>query len=517
MRLPTVQLDLATALAEFDVWITASLGEIRDTDRFREVLEATASVFEIFGIATNNFDDISDCGPSRIADTYIDLSRSLPREEANAKLQALASVMFLVTGKSDNNAKCQIPLHLRDKARWPSLLVPKRRNGGIQLVPQPIPRELKADKYMGLVASLIDHPDHQKRLLEEFLRFVLSDEKYVSQLWSIGRSYFMLKAFNRERDILTPLVVFQVRGSVAASGGHDPETLLRNRLSEWGLLEDVDYNLLDAVLQAQSATSVANAEAPAVRGKSRAYDFLLPYRLPGWSPKIFIQCQFYAGDSGSVSHKNVDQTSTSRASIKAQEPNAIFVEYLDGAGYFSSLNGDLKTLLSMPDTASFFQVRSAAIRLRRNIQQIGFLTPIEVEHAVLRSSGSSDQAGCLLREEGYSQGEIDRALQYCLTRGFITRAEPGRLNLSTERRPVARRYLLLDVIASFGVSLGSTPGSSRGVLMVPGYGPFFGMSLDDLGRKASGLATELRSDWSDPAVLLGDIHWLCEQGLAMSS
>ena len=40
MKLPLPTLDLATQLVEFDVWITPSLGEVRETERFRDELSA---------------------------------------------------------------------------------------------------------------------------------------------------------------------------------------------------------------------------------------------------------------------------------------------------------------------------------------------------------------------------------------------------------------------------------------------------------------------------------------------
>lgn len=117
MRLTIPTLPLNTQLLEFDVWITTSLGEIRDTDKFKEQMESVVKTFEAIGGATANFKDVKDCQPIAIADTFIDLTRNKTEEEAGEILEALASVLFLVTGKSDNNAKCQLPLFLRDKAR----------------------------------------------------------------------------------------------------------------------------------------------------------------------------------------------------------------------------------------------------------------------------------------------------------------------------------------------------------------------------------------------------------------
>ncbi|HJT59330.1 MAG TPA: hypothetical protein VJ761_22675 [Ktedonobacteraceae bacterium] len=403
----------------------------------------------------------------------------------------------------------------------------------------PVPRELKADKYMGIVADLgvyqdshkpltggSNFEDYRKKLLEEFIRFILNDEGYISQLWSIGHSYFMLKAFGKEYNLLAPLVIFQVRGSVAASGGHDPEELLRRRLAEWGLQADIDYNTTDVKLIAVRETVVPeegnnassdNQQTPKTRKKTRAYDFTLPFRTPGWKPKIFIQCQFYAGDSGSVSHKNIDQTSTSRGEVLTLVPDAQFIEYVDGAGYFSSLNGDLKSLLAMPTTNSFTQVRSASIRLRRELQHVGFLTPLEVEHAILRTDGSVPAIHRLLAEEGYSQQEIQRCYKVCIQNNHVTVENNGNLSLIDTRRTIARRYFILDVVARGGATPNATQTKLTGSLMIPGYGPFYGMKLDTIVTEALRLAPNLREDWSNPETIMGDIRWLSDEGVAMSS
>lgn len=312
MKLPTAKLDLTTSLAEFDVWITPSLGEIKDTERFQQEMESVVSVFEAIGAATKKFATTLDCSITVIAETFTKLVEGKTKEDAEAKLQALAAVLFLVTGKSDNNAKCQFPLYLRDVARSNGLPRVKRTQKATQVVFEKLPRVLTAESYMKRVANLSTHQDYQKRLLQEFINFVLRDESCISQLWSIGRSYFMLKRFKKERDLLTPLVVFQVRGSVSASGGHKPEELLRKRLTEWGLQKEVDYNIKDVVVKSEENMEVSVEEVEkveeveetkATRKKTRAYDFVIPFKTPGWKPRIFIQCQFYAGDSGSVSHK----------------------------------------------------------------------------------------------------------------------------------------------------------------------------------------------------------------------
>ena len=505
MKLPSAELDLVGRLAEFDVWITPSNGEIRDTERFALEMQRVVSVFDIMSDATENFANVEHCDSTAIADTFVSVISGESDDRAKEILQSLASVLFLVTGKSDNNAKCQLPIFLRDHGGWDTFPSVRRAKGNTSLVRKDIPRELKAEKVVKAVVYLADHGEEQKRLLREFVSFVLSDYKYASQLWSIGRSYCMLKEFGRSQDLLTPLVVFQVRGSVSASGGHDPEDLLRDRMTEWGMKRGASYNLTDVVVA---------EEGSGRRKKTRAYDFVLPYLVPGWTQRLFIQCQFYAGDSGSVSHKNVDQTSKSRQLVSQKYESPVFVEYVDGAGYFSSLNGDLKSLLSMENTKSFFQVRSAGIRLRRELQEVGFLTPLEIEHAILRADrGDIGAVTSILINEGYSEAEVDRCLQGSISDGLIHHAN-GLLSIQDTRADIVRRYFMLDTAACYGVQP-ENGAKLTGSLMVPGFGPFYGMKLDEVAKKAMELSPALRTEWNADTVL-EDIRWLCEEGMAMS-
>jgi hypothetical protein len=507
MKLPVQETptDLVEQLAEFDIWITPSLGEIRDTERFQNELDKVVAVFDALTQSTNNFHSISECSSEAVTEALLRLTDHKSIEEASNLLKGAASLLYLSTGKSDNNSKCQLPLHLRDAAKWRTYPAVRFKKGVSNILQTALPRVLKSDNYMSLVAQLSGHKEDQKRLLQEFVRFILSDDGYVAQLWSIGHSYVGLKAFNRERDLLTPLVIFQVRGSVSASGGHTPEQVLRERFHEWGLVKGVDYNLIDV-----------KSDDVAVLVKTRAYDFVLPYKTSGWTQQVFIQSQFYAGDSGSVSHKNIDQTKTSRSSVQDKIPNAIFIEYVDGAGYFSSLQGDLKHLLKMPTTYSFVQVRSTPIRLRRALQSIGFLTPLEVEHAVACTTGTEAEVRELLIKEGYNEDEVRRCLVHAMEVDAI-KQNGLRLEITVERRSIARRYMLLDSVAKFGTKLSSTGSPLTGFLMVPGYGPFYGLKLVDLLKHAAGSAPGFAAEFRKSETLLKDIQWLEEKRFLLSS
>lgn len=502
MRLPPVGLGFADQLAEFDVWITPALGEIRDTDRFKEELARVHSVITSLASTTDNFADPDHCRPEAIVGAVRE-AQDETRNDAPAFVD-LAAVLFLVTGKSDNNVKAQLPIHLR-----------KRASEGVQLpwTTDRVPRVLDTDR---LVRTLTDRRvslGARRVLMREFVSFVLSDERYVNQLWSIGRSFVMLREVGRESDLLSPLVAFQVRGSVSATGGHGPEGILRDLLSSWGLEGGVDFNMTDWVVTAEGGMPAVAVE-PEVRAKTRAYDFVLPFRTPGWRQRLFIQAQFYAGDSGSVSHKNVDQTRSSRDFVARLVPDPIFVEFVDGAGYFSSLNRDLQSLLSMTNTKSWFQIRSAPIRLRRELQEIGYLLPIEVEQAVARTDGSRDAISTLLARDGYDPTEVRRVVDLMIARGFVE-LDGDQFAIRSQRRDIVRRHGILDVAATHGHRIQSGAEMTFG-LLVPGYGPFFGIpTADVIGAMATlfpGFAEVGQS-----ATLVSDLGWLAERGWVLTT
>ncbi len=129
MKLPIPPRDLQRDLNEFDIWITPSLGEITDTDKYKEELARVIRIFEELGQATGNFQDERHCAHDAIAQTFAHVANGKTEAERAELFKSLASTLFLVTGKSDNNAKCQFPLFLRDVARWETLPSVQHRRG----------------------------------------------------------------------------------------------------------------------------------------------------------------------------------------------------------------------------------------------------------------------------------------------------------------------------------------------------------------------------------------------------
>lgn len=385
MLLKAHSLSLEQNLWEFDAWVTPSIVDIRSTERFHTEMQRILSVLDaltVGGHRTLDQNRFSASFVDRVFERLDALLKEVDGKDAIERVEefllSISALLFMVTGKSDNNNKCQFPIFLRNNVGWTTLPGARFRKKTWEIVADPIPRVMDSEAYMSRVTRLYaaavssesaSFRSNAKQVLFQLVDCVLADVASREQLAAFLMHYRSSRESGRRPELLlTPLVVFQVRGSVAASGGHEPEQLLRARMTEWGLMRGVDFNTNDVVIDATTGTIVEvkdAADGPVnVKTKTRAYDFVLPYKTLNWAPRIFIQSQFYAGDSGSVSHKNVDQTQSSRltatkfiAKARPGSPPPRFLEYVDGAGYSASLNGDLKSLLSFADTAGFFQVR----------------------------------------------------------------------------------------------------------------------------------------------------------------
>lgn len=237
--------------------------------------------------------------------------------------------------------------------------------------------------------------------------------------------------------------------------------------------------------------------------------------MTGWTQRLLIQSQYYPGDSGSVSHKTVDQAKASRRETAIKLGEVRFLEYLDGAGFFASLNTDLRTLLDMEDTAGIIQIRSTPVRLRREMQLVGFLTPIEIEHAILIAGTDRKKVAAVLTADGYNTDEIERAITAALKNELLEQPNENSLRIAPSRWEQARRYFLLDMAAIEGKTLTRAESNTLGLLLVPGYGPFHGLPTDALRAAAEERSPSLKPDWSVGGVFEGDLAWLTERGYAV--
>ena len=500
MKLPFYKATLEEKMSEFDIWVTPSLGEIRDMPQFKVNLQAMKEGFELVAIITNNFKSISDCSSSNLTINTIKLIETKNDKENEKILNSIFNVLLLATGKTDNNLKCQFPLSLRNI--YNIMQYPQKKSTG-KWGTKPLPRTLQFDAVAKIISQTSEKTGFQRTFLECYYHLIVSDKNYAKQLWSLGRAFCDQKQTGNENALLSPLVVFQSRGSITATQGHIPEAILRGYMTDWGLKAETDFNTQDVELGQLLGDIDINPQI-----KKRKFDFIIPYQSRKEGAKVFIQSQFYAGDSGSVSHKVVDQTDSSRKAALQKYPGAVFIEYLDGAGYFSSLNGDLKKMLAKPSTKDFIQIKTAPLKLRRELQGINFLTTLEIELAILVTGGSKEKVIAALQKDGYSIGEINIAVKNAENKFLLI--DGNTYKIKAERENIVRKYCILDTIASFGRPIPTD--KVTGCLIVPGYSTYWGMPQNEVIKKAVEIAPMLEIMWHSPMDVLDDIQWLIEKG-----
>ena len=495
MKLNLPKLQFEEKLIEFDNWVTPSITEVKDTAKFQNEYASIVQAVESIGSDIENFTEIKTIA--------IAILKKIDQKNTDAQKKYLSnmfSLFFIVTGKSDNNSKCQFPLYLIDQLgsnTWPKV---KTNDGVTELFYDVMPRVISDESLVKQIIVLNKYPEIREQLLNHYITFLLNEENYQNALKAFVHNFFEMKKREMVSEFLLPLIVYRVRGSVSASGGHEPEDRLRERMKEWGLKIGQDFNEMDVIIDNGNKSK---------KIKTRAYDFILPYKVPTWQQKIFIQCQFYAGDSGSVSHKNVDQLRTSRDLTIKQDPKALFIEYVDGAGYYGSLFGDLKKILHMEDTYDFFQVRTSVLKLRNIIQEIGFLTPMEIIHAWSITQGSLRQTIDYLQFDGYKKKEIKRCISDSVEKGILT-INDDRIEVIQDYLIYARRYLLLDYIAKEGEHY-SMP-FPKNILFVPGLKHIHGIEVAKLSTHAIPNLGLIGEQWAKNGLILQDLDYLLKIG-----
>ncbi|WP_038910332.1 hypothetical protein [Dickeya dadantii] len=536
MRLRTKNLETSEQLAEFDQWLTAKLERIKDSEKFNTEINSLCECIHSISCYLDNFSSYQSCNIESLCEAVISASDELiigdsfVDDEQNVAnfYEAFFNLLFLTSGATDNNLKNHFLIKLKEDDIKP--LIPKRGSSqkNIRFRLNVIPPMTKSDFIAKSLAScfvgshrcyvsyvktepVFDLRLYLKVLLKEYTSLILEDNEETMQFWAVCRSFMDLDRLSNDlplgKYLLNSCTIFKVRGSVSASGGHITEDILREKLAGMGLRPHSDFNVNDVTIGEEEIVEDGKRKK-----KTRAYDFILPYKIDGWEPKpkLFIQSQFYAGDSGSVSHKVVDQTQSSRKFTLEKYPSARFVEYLDGAGYYASLRGDLAHMLSFEDTASFFQVKSILVRLRRELQNIAFLTPIEFEHAIIMSDDASKESVFrALKEDGYPVEEINRIASVCNDLGYVL--ENGdRLEIAPSRIDIARRLLILDVTANNSYKINDVQRASLKYLLVPGYGANQAILESELSHLVCSICKQCLIT---APVFADDIEWLLDEGV----
>jgi hypothetical protein len=440
-------------IEEFREWLTPRIDSIDEHDEFNQRVSGYKLSCDL--LASIDLNEVSPHeAASRISACCISSLSDIPEDKRFVMLLDIINFVFALTGTTDNNIKCQFSPFLRHSLSCPKIFLPSSQKSeklqlrGIETI------QLGQYKLVNLcqhIVALIRRTKANKDEFHDAAHFLLSS--YLLCVFDCG-NYQRLAAVieslsdgRRTEPILEVFATYQLRGSAAAISGHGPEARLRRLLSDLGMSMGVEYNENDVI-----PASIANGVLPLPSGntkKTRAYDFVIPVRLPHIKRKIFIQSQIYAGDSGSVSHMNVDQIPLSRQHVRETFNDPIFLEYLDGAGYYTALAGDLKRILQMSDTQGFFQGRSAIFVLPKVFRHIGLLFPADLIgwFAKLRLTGNPlHQSFESFLLERYPPEEVHRVALASIDYGFDL-SDPSLEYVQPNMLMISCALVLVDILA----------------------------------------------------------------------
>ena len=423
-QLPPKSPDLNDQIEEFREWVTPRIDSIEDHDEFDKRVDGYE--FACHLLSEINLEGISSSQAAReIAKCCI--SKLLAHDHASQQrvIFDIVNLVFALTGTTDNNIKCQFSPFLRHGLFCTELKLPKKSGKSIKLITVTVDRigQIKLEQISTYLCMLLDIATTIGETALFAASFLL--EAYFLCIFDCGsyeRLVLVVKSLVEDkvaRPILEVFATYQLRGSAAAISGHGPEDKLRLLLTELGMCKGVEFNETDVI--PASICGDLDIVAAQERSKTRAYDFVIPFRIEHLSRRVFIQSQIYGGDSGSVSHKNVDQIPLSRRHVKGMFENPIFLEYLDGAGYCNALAGDLTKILEMSDTHGFFQGRTAIFVLPSIFREIGLLYPAEVISWYIKNSLAGNPSCKPLESflsDMYKGSEIHRLALKLIDDGF---------------------------------------------------------------------------------------------------
>ena len=144
------------------------------------------------------------------------------------------------------------------------------------------------------------------------------------------------------------------------------------------------------------------------------------------------------------------------------------------------------------------------MKFRRELQEIDFLTPLEIEHVILAGNKAEAELVDILQTQGYNKEEIYRSLDVCKAANLLDFADDN-YAIKEERRDIIIKYSLLDCIANFGHSINVN--KEKGILYVPGFSNNWGMSQTNLLEAFNREFPDIDLSAKD---ILEKIEWLIE-------
>ena len=202
MRLKQHKYSEEERLSEFDKWITPSLGDIKDSIEFKSIVAGLEDGFRSLSGYTSGFASVESCSAYNVAKVITTKIHDIKNCEIH--LTNIFNAILLATGKTDNNLKCQYPIFLHQLVDSDEIAAVK--NGKLTKVK--IPRDFSMEKAIKHFSSLTAYPDLLAPLMKSYLDLLLSDEDYVKQLYSLGKSFQLLEKERQSNNLLSSIAIY---------------------------------------------------------------------------------------------------------------------------------------------------------------------------------------------------------------------------------------------------------------------------------------------------------------------
>lgn len=129
-------------------------------------------------------------------------------------------------------------------------------------------------------------------------------------------------------------------------------------------------------------------------------------------------------------------------------------------------------------------------------------------------SGKEDEIYQLLRDEGYTDKEINRAFSASVSEKNIVAYDEHKYAISSDRVEIVRKYCLLDIIANYGAPI--SVGNESGCLLVAGFETSWGLPQNEAIRIAQEVFPGLGKLWHNVQDAFDDIQWLISKGIVIT-
>ena len=317
---------------------------------------------------------------------------------------------------------------------------------GAEIIPMP--------KY----SKLIDLAKNEQKILEEMINFF---EKYdlIKKLQSLQG-----KEIKEIIELSKTLLKYSEKGAGAEKSGEEAEAIIKNKLELWGLVENIDYNKNDEKLtgilekkieflkqsgKISDEVKKEKIEKINEEKKSRQFDLVFPASNSNKEPKVIAQIVFYTSNTGSEGKKKTNQNINTSNYIKkilpehSKEITNLLV--LDGPGWIQ-MAGDFQKNEYLSE--NFVQIRTIDTKLKRILNECGFVYPIDIEIAILelklknKTTSKEKVLEIIVNKDNITANKDEIISQN--PQFFDGKDDEDVIELSKDRHEIGKKFLILE-------------------------------------------------------------------------